>query len=74
VTGKYAANTNVPVSRSYDEIERTLKRFGATDFAYRSKADSQVNIALNWHDSPNEVNAAAGPRAVRSRFSRSHPP
>jgi hypothetical protein len=32
--GEYASNTAVPVSRSRDEIERTLGRFGATSFAY----------------------------------------
>jgi hypothetical protein len=30
----YADKTAVPVSRSRDEIERTLKRFGATAFMY----------------------------------------
>lgn len=32
--GEYASSTSVPVSRSRDEIERTLSRFGATAFAY----------------------------------------
>jgi hypothetical protein len=32
--GGYAAKTDVPVSRSRDEIERILTRFGATGFAY----------------------------------------
>jgi hypothetical protein len=32
--GEYASNTTVPVSRSRDEIENTLARFGATGFAY----------------------------------------
>jgi hypothetical protein len=32
--GEFASNTTVPVSRSRDEIERTLGRFGATSFAY----------------------------------------
>ena len=32
----YAANTEVPVTRSRDEIERTLTRFGASKFAYFS--------------------------------------
>jgi hypothetical protein len=30
----YAARTDVPTSRSRDEIERTVARFGATHFAY----------------------------------------
>lgn len=32
--GTYAAKTDVPVTRSRDEIERTLTRFGAGKFAY----------------------------------------
>jgi hypothetical protein len=32
--GEYASYTTVPVSRSRDEIEHTLARFGATGFAY----------------------------------------
>lgn len=32
--GKYAENTAVSSSRSRDEIERTLTRYGATQFAY----------------------------------------
>lgn len=31
---KYAENTSVSSSRSRDEIERTLTRYGATQFAY----------------------------------------
>lgn len=31
---KYAENTSVTSSRSRDEIERTLTRYGATQFAY----------------------------------------
>jgi hypothetical protein len=34
MTGRYAAKTDVPVSRSRDEIERTLGRYGATAFSY----------------------------------------
>lgn len=32
--GEYASDTKVPVTRSRDEIERTLTRFGAGKFAY----------------------------------------
>ena len=32
--GTYAENTTVPVSRSRDEIERILMRFGASSFGY----------------------------------------
>lgn len=46
MTGKYAAATDVPVSRSRDEIERTLTRFGATDFAYRVRSGGLVNIGF----------------------------
>ncbi len=32
--GEYAQNTTVPVTRSRDEIERILMRFGASSFGY----------------------------------------
>ena len=44
--GKYAADTSVPVSKSRDEIERTLARFGATAFAYFSNSAGQVAISF----------------------------
>lgn len=44
MTGKYASETTVPVSKSRDEIERTLSRFGATAFAYYSNSDGRVAI------------------------------
>jgi len=44
--GEYAAKTDVPVSRSRDEIERTLTRFGATAFAYMTTADGAVAISF----------------------------
>lgn len=31
MTGRYAANTTVPVARSRDELHRTLARYGATE-------------------------------------------
>ncbi len=37
MTPTYAANTDVPVARSRDEIERTLARYGATSFAYAAE-------------------------------------
>ncbi len=46
MTGTYAAKTDVPVSKSRDEIERTLARFGATAFAYMSNVDGQVAISF----------------------------
>lgn len=39
MTGTYAAKTDVPVSKSRDEIERTLVRFGATGYAYAIQGD-----------------------------------
>ncbi|MGE0541252.1 MAG: hypothetical protein AB7R89_13850 [Dehalococcoidia bacterium] len=42
--GEYAAKTDVPVSRSRDEIERTLQRFGATAFAYYAHQSGEVAI------------------------------
>lgn len=44
--GQYAANTDVPVSRSRDEIERTLNRFGADAFGYSSTSDGQVAVTF----------------------------
>lgn len=44
MTGKYAATTDVPVSRSRDEVERTLQRFGASAFMYASNDAGQVAI------------------------------
>lgn len=46
MTGKYAADTSVPVSKSRDEIERTLARFGATAFAYYSNSAGRVAISF----------------------------
>ena len=34
---KYARDTTVPIDRSKVEIERTLQRYGATEFAYGTK-------------------------------------
>jgi hypothetical protein len=44
MSGEYAKATDVPVSRSRDEIERTLSRFGATAFAYYADAGGRVAI------------------------------
>ena len=32
--GTYAAKTEVPASKSYEEVKRTLQRFGASSFGY----------------------------------------
>lgn len=45
MAGEYAARTDVPVSRSRDEIEATLNRFGASGFAY-SNYPPDVTIAF----------------------------
>lgn len=36
---KYAQGTSVPISQTKAEIERTLKRYGATGFMYGEQAD-----------------------------------
>ena len=46
-TGVYAKNTTVPVGRSRDEIERTLQRFGATQYAWmRDDERNLVTVAF----------------------------
>ena len=42
MTGTYAAKTEVPQSRSRDEIERTLTRYGAQQFMYGWDGDNWV--------------------------------
>lgn len=39
MTRKYASTTTVPVSRSRDEIEKTLTRYGANAFAFAQVED-----------------------------------
>jgi hypothetical protein len=46
VSGTYAAKTDVPVSRSRDEIEKTLSRFGASAFGYMASHEGQVAITF----------------------------
>lgn len=41
---RFAEGTAVPVSRTRDEIESTLKRFGADRFAYFSEAGKAVIV------------------------------
>lgn len=48
MAGKYAAGTDVPVSRSRDEIERTLARFGASAFGYMTSQDGTVAISFEF--------------------------
>src|SRR4051812_44287943 len=40
--GSYATGSDVPVGRSRDEIERTLARYGASEFAYGQRAGQAV--------------------------------
>jgi len=40
--GRYAEKTKVPVSRSRDEIEQILERFGATGFMYGATEDRAI--------------------------------
>jgi hypothetical protein len=42
----YAQGTSVPVSRSKTEIEATLKRFGADEFAYGVRKDGSAQIGF----------------------------
>jgi hypothetical protein len=42
MAGRYAAKTEVPVSRTRDEIERTLSRYGAEAFSYGWDGDRAV--------------------------------
>lgn len=49
VTTTYAATTSVPADRSRAEIERTLVRYGATQFAY-GWADDKAMIAFVMRD------------------------
>jgi len=44
MAGQYAKGTEVPVSRSIDEIRRTLNRYGATSFT--THEDNEKRIAL----------------------------
>ena len=43
----YAAATTVPVSRSFDEIERMLSRFGCSSFGY-DRLDSGKSVEIRF--------------------------
>lgn len=47
--GKFAENTSVPVDRTRAEIENTLKRFGASHFAYFNGPD-KASIAFRTRE------------------------
>lgn len=45
----YASNTAVPIDRSKSEIERTLRKYGATEFIYGTKV-AQAVIGFRMRD------------------------
>lgn len=47
--GRYASTTDVSSEASRLEIERTLRRYGASEFGYLSRA-SEVSVAFTAHD------------------------
>lgn len=48
---RYAADTQVPVTKSIEEIERTLARYGATAFGYaRQGGRAVVQFAIPAHE------------------------
>lgn len=73
---KFAANTDVPVERSRQEIERTLERYGATAFAYYTSsgvatiafemADRRVAFELNLprREEPRFTHHSRGERTI----------
>ena len=46
---RYAANTEVSSSRSRDEIERTLERYGADQFLYGWQEESAI-VGFRMHE------------------------
>jgi hypothetical protein len=46
VTGRYAANTDVSTYRSREEIERTLRRYGADQFGYGWDGDTRALVSF----------------------------
>jgi hypothetical protein len=63
-TARYAEHTEVPSSRSRDEIERTLTRYGATAFAYGWDTDGPTPAATIMF----EIGTPSGKRRVRFRL------
>lgn len=47
--GRYAEDTKVPVERTRVEIEKTLKRFGASQFVYGDNGEYAV-VGFSAHD------------------------
>ncbi|HZR50148.1 MAG TPA: hypothetical protein VFB06_11570 [Streptosporangiaceae bacterium] len=59
--GRYAAGTEVSSDKSRTEIERTLRRYGATAFAY------------SWEGNQAQVAFKLGDRHIRFRLPLPHP-
>lgn len=49
MAARYAAGTDVPTDRSRNEIEKTLRRYGAAQFAY-AWDDSHAILGFTAHD------------------------
>lgn len=49
MAGKYASTTTVPISRSRDEIEKVLSKYGASAFAYGWDGDN-ASVQFVAHD------------------------
>jgi hypothetical protein len=80
--GTYAAKTEVPVTRSRDEIERTLTRFGASKFAYFNDPPHvavafeikglRVMMRMEMPDRERFATDSRGKRRVDSAIDRDH--
>lgn len=74
MSARYAEGTSVPVARSVAEIDATLERYGATDFAYLRQAGHstvafvahgyQVRFVLPMPD-PDDTTFARTPTGLR---------
>ena len=63
---RYAANTEVSSSRSRDEIERTLERYGADQFLYGWQEESAI-VGFRMHERQIKF-VIAMPRKTERRF------
>lgn len=71
-TGTYAAGTEVPAERSRAEIERTLERYGATDFGYMVTAD-RAQVAFKIGTSTVRMSLALPPAVDFARTPTNRP-
>lgn len=62
MSSKYAEQTKVPVSRSRDEIEDTLRRYGVTAFAFgwASNSNAMIQFEYRGRNVKMEVNLPKG--------------